>query len=254
MALGDERDPVIWLQEEPGSSRSRRYRSGGGCTAWRRYRPSRRGIPIHAQPLGSQLARGPERLNLDGGRERADVAASNRPALGSATPRRPGAGSQSGACRCFANPLPAARKGLHWCHDAGRSHVGGGAARRQATQLNSFYEQHLEGVSVNRAVATAGRLDSTLARYFDVHAELERRVSPQTAIPDEASLGPARFDPTPNGANPSVATPPGARPPRDQSPGNPGDAHHGRDGSASYGCTAARLAGLAWADDPGRRH
>ena len=56
--------------------------------------------------------------------------------------------------------------------------------RAEATRLNSFYEQHLEGVSVNRAVATAGRLDATLARYFDVHAELERRVSPQTAIPE----------------------------------------------------------------------
>ena len=56
--------------------------------------------------------------------------------------------------------------------------------RAEATQLNSFYEQHLEGVSVNRAVATAGRLDATLARYFDVHAELERRTSPHSAIPE----------------------------------------------------------------------
>jgi hypothetical protein len=54
--------------------------------------------------------------------------------------------------------------------------------RAEAAQLKTFYERHLDGVSVNRAVATAGRLDASLARYFDVHAELERRSSPQTAM------------------------------------------------------------------------
>ena len=60
--MGDEHDPVIGLQEEPESLRSRRSRSGGASTAWRPSTSSAAGSSSSCQPVGSHPARRPGRL------------------------------------------------------------------------------------------------------------------------------------------------------------------------------------------------